>query len=154
VEWKTVNSKDNPKNVYMILGIGIDTIEVSRLERELCKPPDEFRDTVFFPTEIRYCESKKYPQMHYSARFAAKEAVIKAFANDELKGFFYHDIEIVNLPSGQPCVNLHGRLSAYAKQRGVTHINVSLSHTREQAIAVAVVIVEAGETGTNKRGIR
>lgn len=128
----------------MILGIGTDLLEVSRMEKELGKPPDQFRDAVFSPGEISYCESKRYPAIHYSARFAAKEAVIKAFANDELRGYFYRDIEITNLPNGQPCVILHGRLSDYAKQRGVTHINISLSHTRERAIAVAVVVAEKG----------
>jgi holo-[acyl-carrier protein] synthase len=92
----------------MILGTGIDLCEVSRMEAKVQAPADEFVNKVFLPGEIAYCGTKRHPAEHYAARFAAKEAVVKALAGAGGKGSFWQDIEIMNEQDGRPVVRLQG----------------------------------------------
>ncbi len=124
----------------MILGIGIDQCEVRRLSRQLESPADEFIAAVFRPGEIAYCTAKHSPAEHFAARFAAKEAVLKALAAAGGQGTFWQDIEISNDPDGRPRLELNGRLRQLAAELGVQNIHVSLTHTAE--LAAAVVIAE------------
>ena len=95
----------------------------------------------FSAGEIDYCEAKRHPAQHYAARFAAKEAVIKALAPGGLGGSFWRDVEIRNEASGRPVVVLSGRLRAVADGLGASRVHVTMSHTRE--LALAAVVVEA-----------
>ena len=122
----------------MILGIGIDQCEVRRLSRQLESPADEFIAAVFRPGEIAYCTAKHSPAEHFAARFAAKEAVLKALAGAGGEGTFWQDILISNEPSGRPQVALDGRLRVLADRLGVRKIHGSLTHTAELAAAVAI----------------
>lgn len=125
----------------MIIGIGHDLLEVPRMERQLRSDGERLRETLFTPQEIRYCETKHFPAQHYAARFAAKEALLKALAMDGQGGFVWRDIEITNDQSGQPHLHVYGSLQARTRVLGVQTIFVTLSHTEQ--IASASVVLEA-----------
>jgi holo-[acyl-carrier protein] synthase len=123
----------------MTLGVGIDLCDIARMERELAREGGGFRDEVFSPAEIAYCEAMRLPALHYAARFAAKEAVFKALTAAGVSGATWRDVEIARGPSGEPRVVLHGAVGLAAHQRGVERVAVSLTHTRELAAACAAV---------------
>jgi holo-[acyl-carrier protein] synthase len=123
----------------MVLGIGTDLVEVARIAREL-----ELRgplEGVFTPAELAYCTSMHNPAQHFAARFAAKEALVKALAAAQQSGLFWIEIEVQRGPNGEPSLVLSGRIKAIADRLGVKRIHVSLSHTGE--LAFASVIVES-----------
>ncbi|HEY0257404.1 MAG TPA: holo-ACP synthase, partial [Candidatus Methylacidiphilales bacterium] len=91
-------------------------------------------------SEIAYARSMKFPHLHLAARFAAKEAISKAFGTGIGRELGWRDLEIVREPSGAPRVRLHGRAETYAKQRGVSEVHLSLSHTAEYGAASAVIV--------------
>ena len=123
-----------------ILGIGMDIVETKRIADSLERFGDRFLNRVFLEDEIAYARSMKFPHLHLAARFAAKEAISKAFGTGIGKQIGWRDMEIVREPSGQPRVVLHGRAVEYAKSRGVLEIHVSLSHTAEYGAASAVIV--------------
>ena len=123
----------------MILGTGIDICEVSRMQAKTRIPADEFVTAVFLPGEIAYCGTKRHPAEHFAARFAAKEAVVKALAAADGGGSFWQDIEIMNEKNGRPVVRLHGRAREMADALGVRRVFVSLTHTRDLAAATVVL---------------
>ena len=123
----------------MILGTGIDLCEVSRMQAKIQAPADEFVAQVFLPGEVAYCEAKRHSAEHFAARFAAKEAVVKALAGADGEGSFWQDIEIMNEPDGRPVVVLHGRAKEMADALGVRRVFVSLTHTRDFAAATVVL---------------
>jgi holo-[acyl-carrier protein] synthase len=123
-----------------ILGIGMDIVETKRIAESLERFGDRFLHRVFLEDEIAYAQSMKFPHLHLAARFAAKEAISKAFGTGIGKEIGWRDMEIVREPSGQPRVVLHGRAVDYAKSRGVLEIQVSLSHTAEYGAASAVIV--------------
>jgi holo-[acyl-carrier protein] synthase len=126
-----------------ILGTGIDLVENARLEEVLERWGARFRDRVFLPGEQRYCESKAVPCRHYAGRFAVKEAVSKAFGTGINPGLGWLDIETVKDElSGAPSVRLSERGQAFASERGVCSIVISLSHTRHYAVAHAFLLAE------------
>ncbi len=126
-----------------ILGIGIDAIEPARIEQLLATSEDRFVQRIFTAEEIAYCESKKNRAQHYAARFAAKEALMKALGTGKQLGLTWKDIEVTHDELGQPLIRLSGRGLLLAKERGVTAIHLSLTHLRH--LALAVVILEAQE---------
>jgi holo-[acyl-carrier protein] synthase len=123
-----------------ILGIGMDIVETKRIAESLERFGDRFLHRVFLDGEVAYSQSMKFPHLHLAARFAAKEAISKAFGTGIGKEIGWRDMEIVREPSGRPRVVLHGRAVEYAKSRGVTEIHVSLSHTAEYGAASAVIV--------------
>jgi len=123
----------------MILGTGIDLCEVSRMVAKVQAPADEFVNQVFLSGEIAYCGTKRHPAQHFAARFAAKEAVVKALAGTGGVGSFWQDIEITNEQDGRPVVRLHGRAKELADALGVRRVFVSLTHTRDLAAATVVL---------------
>lgn len=128
----------------MILGIGTDLVKVARIARKLeARGP---LDSVFTPAETAYCQGKHHPAEHLAARWAAKEALVKALAAAGQSGTFWVDIEVQTGPRGEPSLVLSGRLRAIAEQLGVTRIHVSLSHTRD--LAMASVVVESSTVNT------
>ena len=134
----------------MILGFGSDALEVARMEAELSKGETSFRDVVFTSEEIAYCERKRSPARHYAARFAAKEAMLKALPGDGQRGLNWREIEICNQVSGRPCVILHGTTRQLADAGGVGAIFVSLTHTAE--LAAATVVLESRPGLSHRKG--
>jgi len=125
----------------MIVGIGMDICDVRRMARELSSPDRGFRDAVFTPGEVTYCESRRYPAQHYAARFAAKEAVFKALGapKDRMDTGSFREVEVTVDEDGPRHVALSGRLAALAASRAVDGIHLSLTHDCGQAIANVVL---------------
>jgi holo-[acyl-carrier protein] synthase len=123
-----------------ILGVGMDIVETKRIADSLERFGDRFLNRVFCEGEIAYAKSMKQPQLHLAARFAAKEAISKAFGTGIGHTMGWRDLEIVREPSGQPRVVLHGKAEAHAKTHGVQEVHISLSHTTEYGAASAVVV--------------
>jgi len=115
--------------------VGVDVIEIARIGRALAERPG-FRDRCFTEAEQRYCDSRRNPAQHYAARFAGKEAVGKALGFGVARAFAWRDIEIAGRP--KPTVRLSGRVAAWATRRAAGAIDLSLTHSRELAAAVAV----------------
>ena len=116
--------------------VGIDLIEIARIRRSLARYPG-FRDRCFTPAEQAYCDSRRNPAESYAGRFAGKEAVGKALGFGVARAFAWREIEIVGRP--KPSVRLEGRVAEWAKGRGAGSIDLSMTHSRELASAVAVV---------------
>src|SRR3954454_15456570 len=114
--------------------VGIDLLEIDRLERALARRPG-LADRLFTDTELSYARSRPRPAMHLAARFCAKEAVVKALA---LEVWNPHDVEVVSGTTGAPKVRLSGHAAARAAELGAS-VEVSLTHTRGMAGAVAMV---------------
>lgn len=122
----------------MIIGIGVDIIEVERIEEALRRRPDRFVVRLFTPGEIAYCEtSESHRSRRLAARFAAKEATLKAFGLG-LRDVKWTDMEVVHDALGKPSLRLTGRLAEVAAERGVARLHLSLSHCKEYAIAQVV----------------
>jgi holo-[acyl-carrier protein] synthase len=124
----------------MILGTGIDMIEVERVEARAGRDTG-FRELVFSKREIAYCESRASPFQHFAARFAAKEAFLKAIGRGWDSGLALNEIEIVNEENGKPMLRLTGSTEAALASLGIRSIHVSLSHLA--ACATAIVILES-----------
>ena len=116
--------------------VGVDLIEIERIRRALERYPG-FKERCFTEAERAYCDSRKNPAQSYAGRFAGKEAVGKALGFGVARAFAWRDVEIVGRP--KPGVRLHGRLAALAERLGAGEIDVSMTHSRELASAVAVV---------------
>ena len=125
----------------MIGSIGIDIIEISRIKNAIDRWGDNFLHRVYTPWEINYCQGKKYPEQSLAARFAAKEAVLKAIGTGYDKGVRWTSIEVVNDSAGKPSVRLGERIKNIT---GNTQIKISLSHTRKYAVACAIIINDNG----------
>lgn len=126
----------------MILGMGVDLAEVPRIRQSIERFGSKFIDRIYTPGEISYVERKANRFERYAARFAAKEAGMKAIGTGWRRGVTWHDFEVANLPSGRPTLRLSGKAAEFAARLGVKDISVSLTHTAEQALAV--VILEGG----------
>lgn len=122
----------------MIVGIGTDLLDVGRMARELAREGAGFRDDVFTPAEVAYCESKAYPARHFAARFAAKEACWKALGGPD-GGVSLRDVEVERPADGPPSLVLKGRAKEKADGLGVTRALVSLTHTTTLASASVVL---------------
>ena len=116
--------------------VGVDLIEIARIRRALERYP-RFRERCFTAAEREYCDSRPNPAESYAGRFAGKEAVGKALGIGVARAFAWRDIEIVGRP--KPTVRLSGRVEAWARRAGAGTIDLSMSHSRELANAVAVV---------------
>jgi holo-[acyl-carrier protein] synthase len=125
----------------MIIGIGIDIVDVARIDALLKKYGERFQQRVFTRDEIAYCCGKGNPSLHFSARFAAKEAAVKALGTGFSKGIRFTDIEIGHAGAALQ-VLFHNRARELADILGVSAVHASISH--ERLMAAAVVILEAG----------
>ncbi|MEI6085007.1 MAG: holo-ACP synthase [Verrucomicrobiota bacterium] len=123
-----------------VIGTGIDIVETGRIRESIEKFGDRFLARCFLPDEIAYCRSMKYPELHFAARFAAKEAISKAFGTGIGQQLGWKDMEIRKHASGAPFVVLHGKGEDLAQARGVTEVLVSLSHCKEYGAASAVAV--------------
>ncbi len=124
----------------MILGTGIDLAEVDRIQASIERHGDRFVHRIFTAGEIAYVERKANRFERYAARFAAKEAGMKAIGTGWRRGVTWHDFEVTNLPSGRPTLQLLGRAAEFAALMGVKRVSLSLSHTA--ALGMAFVILE------------
>jgi holo-[acyl-carrier protein] synthase len=123
----------------MILGLGIDVVEVDRIRASLGKFGERFLKRILRQPEIDYCLSFKHPAVHVAARFAAKEAIAKAFGTGISRQLSWLDMEVGRKESGEPFVIIHGPGQALLEQRGAVKILLSLSHTDRHAVAVAIL---------------
>jgi holo-[acyl-carrier protein] synthase len=123
----------------MILGVGIDIIEVARIKSSYERFGDRFINRILHPGETSYCLSHKAPAPFLAARFAAKEAISKAFGTGIGAQLGWRDMEIGRKESGEPFVILHGNGPKLLKERGARMVLISLSHTQAHAAAVAIL---------------
>jgi holo-[acyl-carrier protein] synthase len=119
----------------MIVGCGLDMIEIARIEETIARHGSRFLERVYLPEEILYCRRKRNAAESFAARFAAKEAGAKALGTGIQNGVGWRDIEIVRAASGRPSLIFHGRAAVIARQIGANHAVVSLTHSRTQALA-------------------
>jgi len=124
----------------MIVGVGIDITEVSRLREAIERHGDRFLKRVFTPAEIAYCRSRKNSYERFAARFAAKEAAMKALGTGWRQGVTWQDLEVSNSSSGKPGLKLSGRAREIYGSLGGGNIVLSITHTA--AYAMAEVIIE------------
>ncbi len=124
----------------MVVGLGNDVLDVARMRAELARDAG-LADDLFTPAEIAYCSSQRYPERHYAARFAAKEALFKALRVRFGAAPPWREVEVVRGPGGEPGLILHGRVRALAAERHVARAFVSLAHTTD--VALASVLLES-----------
>jgi holo-[acyl-carrier protein] synthase len=122
----------------MIVGMGIDISEVSRIRTVIEAQKERFLHRVYTENEIAYCEQFKNKFERYAGRFAAKEAAMKALGTGWRLGVRWKDVEVVRETGGRPTVVLQGEARKIADRLGVKHISISISHTAEQAIAQVI----------------
>lgn len=125
-----------------VFGIGIDVVEVARIASAIQRHGEPFLARLFTTAERDYCASRKCPELHYAARFAAKEAASKALGIGIGSHAGWLDLEIVHDPVGAPKLVLGGSAAAFAKARGITEIQISLSHARTCAAANAMAMAD------------
>jgi holo-[acyl-carrier protein] synthase len=124
----------------MIVGTGVDLAEVPRIRASIERFGDRFIHRIFTAAEIAYVERKANRYERYAARFAAKEAGMKAIGTGWRRGVTWQDFEVVNLPTGKPTLRLHGVAAQFATRLGVKNVSLSLTHTAE--LGMAHVILE------------
>ena len=124
----------------MILGTGVDLAEVPRIKASIERYGERFIRRIYTPAEIAYVERKANKFERYAARFAAKEAGMKAIGTGWRRGVTWQDFEVANLPGGKPTMRLHGVAAKFAEKLGVKNISLSITHTAE--LGMAHVILE------------
>ncbi len=127
----------------MIFGVGIDIIEVNRIEKSL--KSDSFKNRVFTSKEINYCENRSGSFQSYAARFAAKEAFFKALGSGWRDGMAWTEIEIINNELGKPEFTFYGKTKSILNEKKITKSHVSLSHIKETATAYVLLEQEIRE---------
>ena len=123
----------------VIVGTGIDIVEVSRIAAAVERFGERFLGRVFTGSEIRYCRSKQNAMERFAARFAAKEAGFKAIGTGWSHGVAWKEIEIGREPGGRPTISYSGKAAEFAAKLGVRRASLSLSHTAEEAIAHVIL---------------
>ncbi|MCL2877397.1 MAG: holo-ACP synthase [Acidobacteria bacterium] len=123
----------------MIIGTGIDIVEIARFRKILAGTGKHFLTRVFTPEEQRFCLARRDPSPHFAARFAAKEAVFKALGTGWSKGMTWLDVEVRRQEHDAPIILLHGAASEIAASKGVGRIHLSLTHTNNWAAATAIL---------------
>jgi len=124
----------------MIVGTGVDLAEVPRIKASIERFGEKFIQRIYTPAEIAYVERKANKFERYAARFAAKEAGMKAIGTGWRHGVTWQDFEVANLPSGKPTLRFHGVAAGFAERLGVKNIALSITHTA--ALGMAHVILE------------
>ena len=124
----------------MILGVGTDIFEVSRMKAVIKKNDRSLLDDIFTDGEIEYCEKMRYKEQHYAARFSAKEAFMKAIGTGWRFGIRFKEIDIYRNELGEPKIKLLGKALEISENLKISNISISLSHTK--SIATAIVILE------------
>jgi holo-[acyl-carrier protein] synthase len=132
--------KDGGSKLRMVLGMGTDLIETRRLQQSMDRFGDRFLERIFTDGEIADCKRKKNAAESFAARFAAKEAAAKALGTGISHGVSWREFEVKREPSGKPTMSLSGRAAELARAMGVRRVQLSLTHSRD--LAMAVVLVE------------
>jgi holo-[acyl-carrier protein] synthase len=127
-----------PSAIHTAVTVGVDIVDVARMARIL--EGEHAAERLFTPAEIAYCRARPATAEHAAARFAAKEAVLKALGTGLAEGLRWTDVEVVNDCAGRPGIRLHRAADALAARRGLAAVEISLSHTAELAIAQAVAL--------------
>jgi holo-[acyl-carrier protein] synthase len=125
------------KDIKMVIGIGIDIIEISRIKKSIERFGDRFLDKIFTSGEVEYCMSKANKFQHFAARFSAKEAVAKALSTGWNNEFSWQNIEVFNAPTGMPYVKLTGKLEAFLADG--KELKISMSHSTDYVTCVAII---------------
>jgi holo-[acyl-carrier protein] synthase len=123
----------------VIVGTGVDLCEVGRMREAIERHGPRILARLFTDREAAYSERKANRYERYAARFAAKEAGMKALGTGWRGGLGWRDLEVINLPSGRPTLALHGKAAEIADKLGVRNISLSLTHTADQAVAMVVL---------------
>jgi holo-[acyl-carrier protein] synthase len=123
----------------VIVGIGIDLAEVERIRKAIERYGQRFTSRIYTPAETAYVERKANRYERYAARFAAKEAGMKAIGTGWKRGVRWQDFEVKNLPSGRPTLQFHGVAAQIADSLGVRNVALSLTHTAEQGMAIVIL---------------
>ena len=123
----------------MIVGLGIDLAEVDRIRKAIERHGRRFTNRIYTVAEIAYVERKANRYERYAARFAAKEAAMKAIGTGWRRGVRWQDFEVTNLPTGRPTLQFHGVAAQIADSLGVRNIALSLTHTAEQGLAIVIL---------------
>jgi holo-[acyl-carrier protein] synthase len=123
-----------------IIGIGTDITECLRIARMIERYGELFINRVYTPEEIKYCQNRRQATQHYTGRWAAKEAILKALGTGWRKGISWRDIEVRNEPGGKPVVAVRGGVKDVVEQLEVADIYVTISHCRTHATATAVAV--------------
>lgn len=124
----------------MIVGVGVDIVEIERFRGALQRQQDRFLQRIFTQAEQDYCRAHRDPVPHYAARFAAKEALFKALGTGWAKGVSWKDAEVARTSMGAPVLKLHGQAQNLSLSLGTRAAHLSLSHSHD--FAVAIVILE------------
>jgi holo-[acyl-carrier protein] synthase len=124
----------------MIYGIGIDLVKIKRIAEAQRRWGERFHNKAFTSGEIQYCLRKRDPAPNFAARFAAKEALVKALGIGLRRGVHLRDVEVQRGPLGKPVLKLHGRALEICTQEGITRVFLSLTH--DQDFSAAVVVLE------------
>ncbi|NUN50086.1 MAG: holo-ACP synthase [Candidatus Brocadiae bacterium] len=119
----------------MIVGIGVDICEVSRMAAFLERQGERAHERLFSGEEVRYCLRRRRSAQSFAARFAAKEAVMKLFGTGWSQGIRWRDIEVVRAPGGPPGIRLHGEAAQRAQRMGIARIHLSITHSGDNAMA-------------------
>jgi holo-[acyl-carrier protein] synthase len=125
-----------------VIGIGTDITECLRIARMIERHGELFIDRVYTAEEIAYCQNRRQSTQHFTGRWAAKEAILKAIGTGWRRGIAWRDMEIRNDPSGRPVVAIRGGVQEVVEQLGVREILVSISHCHTHATAVAIAVGE------------
>ena len=128
----------------MIVGTGIDIVEVFRMRDAISKWGDNFLTKVFTREEIKYSLSKRFAPQHFAARFAAKEAVVKAFGEARKSPVNWTDIEVFNDKEGKPVISFSNEALKLKKRKNVSEVVVSMSHSKNYAVASVILLKERG----------
>jgi holo-[acyl-carrier protein] synthase len=122
----------------MVVGLGVDIVEIERMRQALARR-SRMKQRLFSEEEQWYCEHKAQPEIHYALRFAAKEAVLKALGTG-FSGMNFLDVEVARDEKGRPYPRLAGAAKEYAEKMGIVEMHLSLSYTKDTAVASAVAI--------------
>ncbi len=123
-----------------IIGIGTDITECLRIARMIERHGELFINRVYTTEEISYCQSRKQATQHFTGRWAAKEAVLKALGTGWRRGITWRDVEVRNEPSGKPVVAVRGGAKEVVEQLGISQLLISISHCRSHATATAIAV--------------
>jgi holo-[acyl-carrier protein] synthase len=125
-----------------IIGIGTDITECLRIAKMIEKHGELFITRVYTPAEIEYCQSRKQATQHFTGRWAAKEAILKAIGTGWIKGITWRDVEVCNNRGGKPIASLRGGAQEIVERLGISEILVSISHCHTHATAYAIAIAQ------------
>lgn len=133
----------------MIIGLGTDIIEIPRIAEMIERHGELFLNRIYTDIEIRHCQLRKHSTQHFAGRWAAKEAVMKVLGTGFIKGINWKDVEVQNLKSGRPILNLSGGAKRRAEGMGIGDVLITISHCRTYATATAVGVANVGVPDEN-----